>query len=92
MIEDKVLDLIVIFESLYNTLSRLQRQCKTHCLDDLCADCMCPSIIEEFGEQMHEAQVNIKKAEILHKRAQGTAQLVWLINSIGRFKAWLNSS
>jgi hypothetical protein len=25
---------------------------------------------------MHEAQVNMRKADILHKRAKGTAQLV----------------
>ncbi|KAE8443567.1 hypothetical protein EG329_001729 [Mollisiaceae sp. DMI_Dod_QoI] len=51
MIEDKVLDLVIIFES-------------------------CSSTIEELEEQMHEAQVNLKKADILHKRAQGTAQLL----------------
>jgi hypothetical protein len=37
---------------------------------------MCSNTIEEFEEQMYEAQVNMKKAEILHKRAQGTAHLV----------------
>lgn len=76
MIEDKVLDLVIIFESLYNTLSKLQRQCQSHCLDDLCVDCSCAMTIEELEEQMHEVQVNLKKADILHKRAQGTAQLV----------------
>jgi hypothetical protein len=76
MIEDKVLDLVIIFESLYNTLSKLQRQCRNHCLGNDCVDCICPSIVEELEEQMHEAQVNLKKADILHKRAQGTAQLV----------------
>lgn len=77
MIEDKVLDLVIIFESLYNTLSKLRRQCELHCLGDRCGDdCSCASTIEELEEQMHEAQVNLKKVDILHKRAQGTAQLV----------------
>lgn len=79
MIIDKVLDLVIIFESLYNTLSKLQRQCKLHCLGDRCKDCSCSSTIEELEEQMHEAQVNLKKVDILHKRAHGTAQLVSLI-------------
>lgn len=76
MIIDKVLDLVIIFESLYNTLSKLQSQCRLHCLGDRCRDCSCSNTIEELGEQMHEAQVNLKKVDILHKRAQGTAQLV----------------
>jgi hypothetical protein len=76
MIEDKVLDLVIIFESLYNTLSKLQRQCRSHCLGIHCVNCICSSTIEELEEQMHEAQVNLKKADVLHKRAQGTAQLV----------------
>jgi len=76
MIEDKVLDLLIIFESIFNTLSKLQRQCRLHCLGDECKDCTCPITIEELEEQMHEAQVNLTKADILHKRAQGTAQLL----------------
>lgn len=79
MIEDKVLDLVIIFESLYNTLSKLQRQCRSHCLGIYCVNCICSSTIEELEEQMHEAQVNLKKADVLHKRAQGTAQLVSLV-------------
>lgn len=33
-------------------------------------------VIDEFEEQMHEVQLNIKKTAILHKKAQATAQLV----------------
>ncbi|KAF8849199.1 hypothetical protein BDZ45DRAFT_243908 [Acephala macrosclerotiorum] len=76
MIEDKILDLVLVFESLYNTLSHLQRQCRLHCLGPQCTDCTCFRIVEEFEEQMHEAQTNMKKADVLHKRAQGTAQLL----------------
>jgi hypothetical protein len=76
MIIDKVLDLVIIFESLYNTSSKLRRQCELHCLKGRCSDCVCSSTIDELEEQMHEAQVNLKKVDILHKRAQGTAQLV----------------
>jgi len=76
MMEDKVLDLMIIFESLYNTLSMLQKQCQKHCLDSDCKDCTCQSTIDELEEQKHEAQVNLSKARILHKRAQATAHLV----------------
>lgn len=76
MIEDKILNLVIIFESLYGTLSKLKHQCKSHCLEKHCMDCTCSSTIDEFEEQMHEAQVNLKKVDVLHKRAQGTAQLV----------------
>jgi len=76
MIIDKVLDLVIIFESLYNTLSKLRRQCELHCLKEECDDCVCSSTIEELEEQMHEAQVNLKKVDVLHRRAQGTAQLL----------------
>jgi hypothetical protein len=76
MMEDKVLDLMIIFESLYNTLSMLQKQCRKHCLGSDCKDCTCESTIDELEEQKHEAQVNLSKARILHKRAQATAHLV----------------
>ena len=75
MIEDKVLDLVIIFESLANTLTGIKRQCDIHCLKEWCYECNCTMISEELGEQIYEAQVNIKKADILYKRAQGTAQL-----------------
>lgn len=76
MIEDKVFDLHIIFESLYHTTSQLKYQCRTHCLGQLCQDCVCSSVCDELEEQINDVQVNIKKVEILHKRAQGTAQLV----------------
>jgi len=76
MIEDKILNLVIIFESLCSTLSKLRHQCKSHCLGKRCMDCTCSITINEFEEQLHEAQVNLKKADVLHKRAQGTAQLV----------------
>lgn len=78
-IEDKVLDLVIIFESVYNTLEKLQRQCRIHCLKDLCKDCTCSRTIDEFEEQMYEAQMNLKKADVLHKRARSTGQLVGVI-------------
>jgi hypothetical protein len=32
--------------------------------------------MEELEEQMNEAQVNLKKVEVLHEKAQGTAHMV----------------
>lgn len=76
MMEDKVLDLQIIFSSLEHTLTKLKEQCQKHCLGSSCQCCTCSSIIEEFDEQIQEVQVNLRKAKILHKRIEGTAQLV----------------
>lgn len=78
--EDKILDMVIIFESLCSTLSQLQRQCQARCLCNLC-DCKCSMVIDEFEEQKHEVQLNIKKTAILHKKAQATGQLVRSISS-----------
>ena len=74
--EDKILDLKIIFESLYNTLWKLQKQCQIHCVEARCKECTCSRTMEEFEEQMNEAQVNLKKVEVLHEKAQGTAHMV----------------
>jgi hypothetical protein len=76
--EDQILDLVIIFESLHNTLTQLRRQCQDHCLRKLCIDCTCAGIVSEFEEQINETQMNLRKTEILHKRARSTAQLVRL--------------
>jgi hypothetical protein len=79
VIEDKILDLVIIFESLYNTLSKLKQQCCKHCIPGLCMDCTCLSVIEELEDQMYETQINIKKADVMYKRANGITQLVRII-------------
>jgi hypothetical protein len=76
MIEDKILDLVIIFDSLYNTLSKLHLQCRNHCMGSDCVDCSCTAILEEFEDQMHDVQLNLKKADVLYKRVQSTANLV----------------
>lgn len=76
MTEDKILDLVIIFESLYNTLSKLHLQCRNHCMGAKCVDCNCLAVLEDFEDQMHDVQLNLKKADVLYKRAQSTAKLV----------------
>jgi hypothetical protein len=76
MLEDKILDLVIIFESLSNTLVQLQRQCLRHCLGPLCENCTCSITIDELEEQMNETRVNLKIVDILQKRAEGAAKLV----------------
>lgn len=76
MTEDKILDLVIIFESLYNTLSKLHLQCRNHCMGGDCIDCGCTAILKEFEDQMHDVQLNLKKADVLFKRAQSTAKLL----------------
>jgi hypothetical protein len=79
LMEDKILDLLIIFESLNHTVSQLQIQCQAHCMMGKCPDCTCSMTIWELEEQKLEGELNIKKAEVLYKRAQGTAQLVGTI-------------
>jgi hypothetical protein len=76
LMEDKVLDLMIVFESVQNKLSMLIKQCRKNCSGPECLDCHCETTIEELEEQTQEAQVNLNKVKILHKRAQGTADLV----------------
>jgi len=80
MTEDKILDLILIFESLHNTISRLKRQCQKHCIIGVCNNCTCSDIMEELEDELEEVNMNISKARVLHKRAQGTAQLVSIVS------------
>ncbi|KAH8817013.1 hypothetical protein F5884DRAFT_241855 [Xylogone sp. PMI_703] len=76
MIEDKVLDLTIIFESLHNTLTELRRQCQMHCRGDICPHCNCPVVIGKLEEQIRETEVNLKRVEVLYRRCQSTAQLL----------------
>lgn len=75
-VEDQVLDLVTIFESLYSTLLKMQQQCKRHCVPERCTDCMCLSIIEDLSEQMDEIKDNLRNVDVLHRRVKGTAHLV----------------
>ena len=59
--EDKVLDMIIIVETVYNMLSKLQKQCQNHCLLGRCVNCTCSRTFEELEKHMHEVQVNFKK-------------------------------
>jgi hypothetical protein len=80
-IEDKVLDLKIIFESLQNTVIKMQRQCKSHCTTDCCQKCICSSVLDDLKELDYEIDVNLRRSEILYKRTQGTAHLVCLLYS-----------
>ena len=78
MIEDKILDLKIIFGSLSHTLSRLKKQCQVSCVEGLCVTrgCVCPNAVDDLDEQLQEIEVNMEQIEVLHRRAQATAQIV----------------
>jgi hypothetical protein len=76
MTEDKILDLVIIFESLFNTISKLHLHCQNRCLGTECIDCCCSAVLEAFEDQMNDVRLNLKKVDVLHKRAQSTAKLV----------------
>ena len=77
LLEYRIIDLVVVFESMLDTLARLKLQCEKHhweggpCL----SDCSCAATSENFEELEHDVQLNLKRADTLHKRAQGTTQL-----------------
>jgi len=75
-LEDKILDLITILESLFNTLSSLKRQCLIHCVQKDCENYRCDAIVEELGVQMHDAEILMKKVDVLYKRSQAKARLL----------------
>lgn len=80
VLEDRVLDLKIIFDSLLHTIECIKRQCsKAHKRD--CEQCDSEScdfegIGAEFEEQIQEVKVNQNKIETLQLRVQGTAGLV----------------
>jgi hypothetical protein len=74
LLEDKMLDLVMIFDSLFDTLSNLERECRAHCLGF--APCSCTTICTELAECMQQTQLHLKKVKVLHKKIQNTAQLV----------------
>lgn len=75
-VEDKILDLKVIFDSHIDTFSVMQRHCRQNCLGPLCEHCSCLLTVEAIEEQINEIRLNVKRADILHKRVQGIAQIV----------------
>lgn len=76
LLEDKILDSSIIFESIQDTLGRLKRQCGKHCLKDMCVDCKCATTCDDFEDFEHDVQLNLKKTKTLHKRVKGVTQLV----------------
>lgn len=79
LLEDRVLDLQVIFDSSTNTVEHVRRQCTIYC-ETYCSSslkrCNCREVGQELDELLAELRMNQKKADVLHKRAQATAQLV----------------
>ena len=82
LMEDKILDLVVIFDSLLDTILRLKLQCQKHCRDDACVDCRCMAINDNFEQLEYDIQLNLKKIDTLYKRAQGTTQLVRVVTTL----------
>jgi hypothetical protein len=76
MIENKILDVLVILESLRNTFSMLKHRCENQCLGTECKDCTCRRISEELEERILETQIDLRIAKVLLRRAEGMAQLV----------------
>lgn len=76
LLEEKILDLLVIFDSILDTVSRLKLQCRKHCRQDTCVDCTCSTIFEDYEDLERAVQLNVKNTQTMYKRAQGITQLV----------------
>lgn len=84
MLEDKVLDLQIIFASLKDTVVRITERCKDFCRENCSRNnsklssievCNCLAIIEDFGGLLSAINLYEHKSETLYKRAQGATQL-----------------
>lgn len=73
--EDKVLDVMIIFDSTLDTITNLLEQYKAWCATrSVIGDY--DNIANGFQEQCREISLNRKKIETLHQRLKGTASLV----------------
>ncbi|KAI9036742.1 uncharacterized protein KD926_001376 [Aspergillus affinis] len=77
-LEDYITDLIVILQTMSDTISRLEKRCRRYC-EIGCQDtntCSCCYMVEEFEAYAAETRVYLQRAEVLKARVQSTEQLL----------------
>lgn len=77
-LEDYITDMMVILQTMADTIARIRTSCQRHCRmscgDDSC--CSCAYTIDEFEEYAVEAQLYLNRAKVLKARVKSTSQLV----------------
>lgn len=77
-LEDYITDMMVILQTMADTIARIRTSCQRHCQMS-CGDsdsCSCSYTIDEFEEYATEAQLYLNRAKVLKTRVKSTAQLV----------------
>ncbi|KAK1142094.1 hypothetical protein N8T08_008177 [Aspergillus melleus] len=77
-LEDYITDLIVILQTMSDTISRLAISCRRYC-ESGCQDrntCSCCYMVEEFEAYAAETRVYLQRAEVLKARVRSTEQLL----------------
>ncbi|PKY07200.1 hypothetical protein P168DRAFT_90161 [Aspergillus campestris IBT 28561] len=77
-LEDYITDMMVILQTMADTIARIRTSCQRHCQMS-CGDsssCSCSYTIDEFEEYATEAQLYLNRAKVLKARVKSTAQLL----------------
>ena len=92
LLQDLVIDLQVIFESMMSYIKGI-RMCCERCCNMLCSrnnsDCIWIEVMDELDLHIAEVEFNIKRAKTLRDRAETTAKLVSLSSSAIRGANWI---
>ena len=84
LLEDLVIDLQVIFESMMSYIKGIRNSCERYC-KKLCSakdsECDCIQVMDQLDLHIAEVELHIARAKILRDRAGATAQLVSLSSS-----------
>ncbi|PLB50949.1 hypothetical protein P170DRAFT_354283 [Aspergillus steynii IBT 23096] len=78
-LEDYITDLIVILQTMNDTVSRIGKSCQRYCEVGCQDTCSCRYMVEEFEACAAEIQIYLQRAEVLKARVRSTEQLVVLI-------------
>ncbi|KAF4161116.1 hypothetical protein CNMCM6069_006079 [Aspergillus lentulus] len=76
-LEDYITDMLVILQTMVDSISRIGKACRRHCQTSCngTGSCLCSHEIEGFDECAAEAQTSLNRAKVLRERVQSTEQL-----------------
>ncbi|GFF67074.1 hypothetical protein IFM61392_03858 [Aspergillus lentulus] len=76
-LEDYITDMLVILQTMVDSISRIGKACRRHCQTSCNGpgSCLCSHEIEGFEECAAEAQTSLNRAKVLRERVQSTEQL-----------------
>ncbi|EAW19030.1 uncharacterized protein NFIA_089880 [Aspergillus fischeri NRRL 181] len=76
-LEDYITDMLVILQTMVDSISRIGKACRRHCQTSCngTGSCICSHKIEGFEGYAAEAQTSLNRAKVLRERVQSTEQL-----------------